>query len=47
MATAKKTQLSTYGCGNKTVVTKTKTKSGLTKTKYKIVSGVKPRKQKK
>ena len=47
MATAKRTQRSTYGCGSKHVTVKTKTKTGLTKTTYKIVQGVKPRKQKK
>lgn len=36
-----------YGCGNKVVTTKTKTKSGATKIKVKVVSGVKPRKARK
>lgn len=42
---ATRTQKTTYGCGNKTVTTKTKSKYGTTtKTKVKIVPGVKPRK---
>lgn len=38
---------SVYGCGNKIVTTKTKTKSGAVKVKTKVVSGVKPRKARK
>ena len=36
-----------YGCGNKIVTTRTKTKSGAMKVKVKIVGGVKPRKARK
>jgi hypothetical protein len=36
-----------YGCGNKVVTTKTKPKSGATKVKVKVISGVKPRKARK
>ena len=41
------TQKTVYGCGNKMVYTKTRTKTGATKTKIKLVTGAKPRKPRK